>query len=418
MKNFFLFGIAIILLSNLANAQIKMNTAGKINIGGTYSASVSSLSINTNGNSYYSLSVAPTAAGNYGIYYTNSLGGGGYGIYSYMVNPGNAIMRAMYSVACYSTPQTDGQAYAITGVAGNATNGYNNGIRGILQGSNFGAAIYGQTVTPGYVAPTGMYAGYFSGDVNITGILYTGDGLVQKSDGRIKKDILPIESTENLFKLLPKKYKLKSPKERLNLTHVNKNVSDTAKATDNNYPDPDYINKVHYGFLAQDLQKVYPELVYTTGGDSILGIDYIGLIPIIIDQLQKMKNDMAYKESRIDSLEQELNKCCGSSRLKSAKLNVGFENLGGQSDVPTLEQNFPNPFSSATTINLFVPQSNRNAAVYIYDLQGLQKRAYNITAKGKSSINISGYELQAGMYMYTLIVDGKEVDTKKMILTE
>ena len=51
-------------------------------------------------------------------------------------------------------------------------------------------------------------------------------------------------------------------------------------------------------------------------------------------------------------------------------------------------------------------------------MQGLQKKAFNITSKGKASILINGSELQAGMYLYTLIVDGKEVDTKKMILTE
>jgi len=34
------------------------------------------------------------------------------------------------------------------------------------------------------------------------------------------------------------------------------------------------------------------------------------------------------------------------------------------------------------------------------------------------SITIKGSELNPGMYLYTLIVDGKEVDTKRMILTE
>jgi len=33
-------------------------------------------------------------------------------------------------------------------------------------------------------------------------------------------------------------------------------------------------------------------------------------------------------------------------------------------------------------------------------------------------LTISGSELNAGMYFYSLIADGKEVDTKKMILTK
>ena len=31
---------------------------------------------------------------------------------------------------------------------------------------------------------------------------------------------------------------------------------------------------------------------------------------------------------------------------------------------------------------------------------------------------INGSELQPGLYIYTLVADGKEVDTKRMILTE
>ena len=42
----------------------------------------------------------------------------------------------------------------------------------------------------------------------------------------------------------------------------------------------------------------------------------------------------------------------------------------------------------------------------------------NIEERGNGSAVINGYELTPGMYMYTLIVDGKEIDTKKMILTE
>jgi len=51
-------------------------------------------------------------------------------------------------------------------------------------------------------------------------------------------------------------------------------------------------------------------------------------------------------------------------------------------------------------------------------LQGKQIKQINIEERGNGSVIINGYELTPGMYMYTLIVDGKEIDTKKMILTE
>jgi len=38
--------------------------------------------------------------------------------------------------------------------------------------------------------------------------------------------------------------------------------------------------------------------------------------------------------------------------------------------------------------------------------------------KAKTKGKIEGNTMEPGMYLYTLIADGKEVDTKKMILTK
>jgi hypothetical protein len=39
-------------------------------------------------------------------------------------------------------------------------------------------------------------------------------------------------------------------------------------------------------------------------------------------------------------------------------------------------------------------------------------------ATGPNSVTIQGSTLTAGMYLYSLVADGQEVDTKRMILTE
>ncbi len=58
------------------------------------------------------------------------------------------------------------------------------------------------------------------------------------------------------------------------------------------------------------------------------------------------------------------------------------------------------------------------AGLYIYNMQGTQLKKIVISDRNNVTITIQGAELTAGMYMYTLIIDGKEIDTKKMILTE
>ncbi len=51
-------------------------------------------------------------------------------------------------------------------------------------------------------------------------------------------------------------------------------------------------------------------------------------------------------------------------------------------------------------------------------MQGNQIKQYSINATGNGSITLEGGTLEPGMYMYALIADGKEVDTRRMILTE
>ena len=80
-------------------------------------------------------------------------------------------------------------------------------------------------------------------------------------------------------------------------------------------------------------------------------------------------------------------------------------------------QNNPNPFTSETEIRMTVPDQVRNASVMIYNLEGKQMKNMQVNDRGEVSVKILGNELSAGMYLYTLIADGKVVDTKRMVLT-
>jgi hypothetical protein len=79
---------------------------------------------------------------------------------------------------------------------------------------------------------------------------------------------------------------------------------------------------------------------------------------------------------------------------------------------------YPNPFSANTTIKMYVPNTVSRSTLYIYNMQGEQINQIAVNERGNTSVIIEGYTLKAGMYLYTLITDGKEVDTKKMILTK
>jgi hypothetical protein len=82
-----------------------------------------------------------------------------------------------------------------------------------------------------------------------------------------------------------------------------------------------------------------------------------------------------------------------------------------------LYQNIPNPFNESSVIKFSIPENSKTAFIIVYDMQGKQLKKYSLT-KGSSQVLVAANEYKAGMYLYSLIVDHKEIDTKRMIITD
>ena len=288
-----------------AYGQINVFAGNNVGIGSGLTSSNSTLSVNTTGNSGFAASIVSLTTHIGGLLYcNNNLSGVWAGVESWMSNTGNATsLRSIYGVALNSTPQTTGETYGVQGIAGNCQNGHNFGVFGQLQGSNSGAGIYGQVGTGLLAMPDTLYAGYFVGKVKVVGTLWVNSTQITSSDDRLKQNISSMDSTDGLFNLQPKQYKYKSLSDQYKAMSLAtaKRTTDTSANKTISDPDPGISLKTHFGFLAQDLQKVYPNLVYQST-DGTLGIDYQGLIPVIIGQLQKMKQSLDAKDSQIKNL--------------------------------------------------------------------------------------------------------------------
>ncbi|MCC6584586.1 MAG: T9SS type A sorting domain-containing protein [Chitinophagales bacterium] len=132
------------------------------------------------------------------------------------------------------------------------------------------------------------------------------------------------------------------------------------------------------------------------------------------DSLQKAVAD---QQKQIDELKaiiaemsKDVDKCCTKTSGNAVEDFPMSKNI-------TLYQNVPNPFTIGTDIKFFIPETVKQAALVIYDLNGREIRKIDINERNESVIKIQGKELAAGMYIYTLIADNKEVDSKRMILT-
>ena len=279
-------------------------------------------------------------------------------------------------------------------------NGRNYGVFGFFNaGGASGAAIYGSVQPYGgsvYVPVTGDYAGYFRGQVAITDRLNT-PVISWSSDYRYKQNITELnaerKAINNLLNLNPVEYNFKQ--------RYIAATDSLGKAVQVGYFDEksQLFQKKHYGLIAQEVQKLYPDLVYEDG-DGYLSIDYIGIIPLLIQTLKE-------QNARIEQLEKADNAV--AFKAKAA---------GQGEQAAALYQNTPNPFTQSTEIKYYLPVSVSAAALCIYDLNGKQLKQIRLTERGDGSQIISGSEFAAGMYLYALIADGKEVDVKRMILTE
>lgn len=87
-------------------------------------------------------------------------------------------------------------------------------------------------------------------------------------------------------------------------------------------------------------------------------------------------------------------------------------------DLPKLEQNIPNPVNGAATINYYLPANKGNAYINVYSSYGAIIKSVKITAGGKGSINIKTSELSAGTYQYALVIDGKMIEHKQMVIAK
>lgn len=177
------------------------------------------------------------------------------------------------------------------------------------------------------------------------------------------------------------------------------------------------------GFIAQDLNKVFPELVHKDS-TGYFHIDYIGLIPVLVEaikvqasQIETLGNDVTRLEQQIEELiKQVANSSQNDKSITRKSISTDVAEIS--EDAPFLYQNTPNPFNLDTTIRYSIPTNAQSAMICIFDMQGSLLVSQPINQVGEGELSINSSKLTPGMYLYSLLINGQEIDTKKMILTK
>jgi hypothetical protein len=252
--------------------------------------------------------------------------------------------------------------------------------------------------------PTSSYQLQVFGNIASTGFVTVG------SDERLKRNITDIGDNRaayigKLMKLNGKFYEKQVQSSAGNAEEVARMVKEGRISPENAQEALAQLNQTkkdvyvkEFGFLAQELKELFPELV-TGSYDEMYSVNYSGLIPILLEAVK----DLQEKVTKLENLD-----------------NVSLRSGSTSNDVfgseEFLSQNIPNPFDGNTIIRYSLPEGTNQASITIYSSSGAMAKNIPLNAnEKKGSITLSSAELKSGIFIYNLIANGVVLGSRKMV---
>ena len=431
MKKTLILAICMALCSIGTQAQLEVKETGQVTINASNSnklqigTPVDTAAAVTIGNAspntslkIYCLSNAATSTGIHVL--TENPSGKNLGIQSIVNSYGNYDKNTP-NIALYG--ESTGAKYSV-GVYGKAILAYQDSMR-----HHCGAGIYGTSAQQGDTLSFryhGRYAGYFNGKVRVAGgslyanvlspsINYSNGGSSQNNVATLLSENRGESVTEKLSQVDAIQFLrderdlgvatdgiLSDETGRMKANDID--VDDTQKTSQDG---ESTLSAIQYGLAADQLKKVYPELVYEDEEGNV-SINYIEMVPLLVQSI----NELTRKVNELEG------KGTSTKKAKTKVETTSIEETSSEVDMVRMDQNKPNPFSESTVIKLNIPKDTKSATIFIYDLSGKQVKSIPVTERGKTDITIYASDLTAGMYIYNLVVDGQVKVTRRMMVTK
>lgn len=192
--------------------------------------------------------------------------------------------------------------------------------------------------------------------------------------------------------------------------------------------------EVHVGLIAQEMQKIAPyvvdnfeyqalavdeiedENVTKSSSKEYLAIDGSALRYVIINSIKELNEVIEERDQEVSDLRKELETL--RNQVESIINGSNSQNVSlshGGDGQALLKQNFPNPSEGNTTIEYFIPEKSTSAVINFFSVEGKIINTEIISQTGAGKLEVTTSNLAPGVYTYQLIVDGKEIATKKLV---
>jgi trimeric autotransporter adhesin len=281
----------------------------------------------------------------------------------------------------------------------NLTTGTNNTAVGYNSGVISSGSGLSNTIALGFGALVNANDKARIGNLSLA-LVETQTSFFTVSDARFKKNVSnKIAGLDLIMRLKPVTYNFEYGKfsQFLGEKGVNATVLKEKEA------------KTEMGFLAQDIESTLKELginvsniVHTPESDKDnYSVAYGQLVVPLVKAVQE-------QQAKIEDLQEEI-KAIKQLLTQSGKGDVTTPSVSEAK----LEQSVPNPNNGKATIAYALPQTVKRATLMISDLNGKQLKMIALTElQGEVQVTMD----DAGIFIYTLIADGKLVNSKKMIV--
>jgi hypothetical protein len=160
--------------------------------------------------------------------------------------------------------------------------------------------------------------------------------------------------------------------------------------------------RTRIGFLAQDVQKILPELVQTDD-KGVMSIDYIGFIPLIVESIKEMQGTIEEQSKQIETLLDMIGDA--KTNLRSA-VSIKETNALGEAKLYD---------AGNASVTYVLPVNYSTASLQVYDITGKLLKKIKLD-NSSNRVDLNSGEIGFGTFIYTLIVDGQKRDTLKKFI--
>ena len=186
--------------------------------------------------------------------------------------------------------------------------------------------------------------------------------------------------------------------------------------------------KEYVGIIAQEINEIAPYMIeegpvneaFVKSSGEYMQVDPSAFTYMLINAVQEQQELIDAQNEKIDAMAALLNEVTtkiengdfGSNTVIDAELN-------GLSSEIQIAQNRPNPFREYTEIDYFLPVGTNSAKLNVYDQKGALVKVVDLSASaGNGTVRLKANDIASGIYSYNLIVDGKNIETKQMIISK